>query len=304
MAKEKSDGILGSAQTLARTVARLTKENIELYNQEKGIKKKFQAEKEQLNKEIQQLPEYIEVTRTQSLLSHFKFELNAVSIAKSDSEKYGLEYSSGKVVQSSDYDKFQTDTQQAVEGLKAKLLTQENALDKNLTYQSLTNQLKEISEKMESDKEVIRINGEIISARDKISNTLKELYKLIEDYPQEKDRIMKEYESTLQQFSDSEKSSSSSSYSSDSSSSLSSSYSSSSSSSSESMIFKTSPFSLFTSSSSSSDSTTSETSPSSSSESPMDLISLVSTVSSSSTGSAISEEVSSLGDVSQGGSDS
>ena len=52
MAKEKSDGILGSAQTLARIVARFKKENLELYNQEKGIKKEFQAEKEQLNKEM------------------------------------------------------------------------------------------------------------------------------------------------------------------------------------------------------------------------------------------------------------
>ncbi len=176
--------------------------------------------------------------------------------------------------------------------MKAKLLTQKNALDENLTYQSLTNQLKEISEKMESDKEVIRINGEIISARDEISNTLKVLYKLIEAYPQEKDRIMKEYESTLQQFSDSEKSSSSSSYSS------------SSSSSSESMIFKTSPFSLFTSSSSSSDSTTSETSPSFSSASAIDLISLVSPVSSNLSDGTTSEEVHSLGDMGPGGGDS
>mgnify|MGYP000514672871 CR=1 FL=1 len=78
--------------------------------------------------------------------------------------------------------------------------------------------------------------------------------------------------------------SSSSSSSSDSSSSLSSSYSS--------------------SSSSSSDSATSEMSLSASSVSPMDLISLVSPVNPSSTGSATSEEVPSLGDIGQEGSDS
>lgn len=77
--------------------------------------------------------------------------------------------------------------------------------------------------------------------------------------------------------------SSNSSSSSDSSSSLSSSYSS--------------------SSSSSSDSTTSETSPSSSSEPPVDLILFVSPISTSSTGSNLSEEIHTLGDTSQEGSD-
>jgi hypothetical protein len=304
MAKEKSDRILRSVQTLARIVAHFDKENIELYNQEKGIKKEFQAKKEQLNKEIQKLSEYIEVMQTQSLLSQFKFELTAVSNAKSNPEKYGLEYSSGKIVESLDYDKFQTETQKAVERWEERLLARQTALDENLTYQSLTNQLEEISEKMKSDKEVIRINREIISARDEISKTLGVLDNLIKLHPEEKDKIMKEYESTLQQFSDSEKSFSSSSYSSESCSSLSSSYSSSSSSSLESMSLKISPSSLPTSSSSSSDSTTSETSPSSFSASPMDLISLASPVSSSLSDGTTSEEVSTAGDTSQEGSDS
>ncbi len=301
MAKEKSDGVhlIRSAQTLARIVARFEKESIELYNQEKRIKNEFQATKEQLNKEIQKLPEYIEVTRTQSLLSQLKFELTAVTQAKSTPEKYGLEYSSGKILESSDYDQFQTETQKAVETLEERLLTQQAALNENEAYKTLTNQLQEISKKMACHPDVIRINKEIISARDKISKTLEVLYKLIKVYPQEKDRIMKEYESTLQQFSDSEKSFSSSSSSSDSSSSLSSSYSSSSSSSSESMSLKISPSSLSTSGSSFSDSNASEMRSFSSSESPISLL-----LNSSSKGSATSEEVSPAGEVDHAESDS
>lgn len=281
MAKEKSDGVhlIRSAQTLARIVARFEKESIELYNQEKRIKNEFRAKVEQLNKEIQKLPEYIEVTRTQSLLSQLKFELTAVTQAKSAPEKYGLEYSSGKILESSDYDQFQTETQKAVERLEERLLTQQAALKENEAYKTLTNQLQEISKKMDSHPDVIRINKEIISARDEISKTLEVLYKLIEAYPQEKDRIMKEYESTLQQFSDSEKSFSSSSSSSDSSSSLSSSYSS--------------------SSSSFSDSIASEMRSFSSSESPISLL-----LNSSSKGSATSEEVSPAGEVDHAESDS
>lgn len=271
-----------SVQNLAWIVAFCKKENMKLYNKEKEIKKKFQAEVERLNKEIQILPEYITVKQTQSLLSQYESELYAVSIAKRDPEKVGLEYSSGKVIEVSDYDKFHTYIQQAVETLQERLLTRQKTLDKNLTYQSLTTQLKEISKEMESNKEVIKIHRENISVRDEISKTLDVLYKLIELYPEEEDRIRKEYESALQQFSDSEKSFSSSSSSSDSSSSLSSSYSS--------------------SSSSSLESTTSETSPSSSSAS-MDLISLASPISSSLSDSTSSEEVHSLGDMSQEGGD-
>jgi hypothetical protein len=299
MAKEQSDQVLGDVQSLARIVAHFEKQSIELYNQEKRIKERFQAEKERLNKEIQELPQYIEVTKTQSLLSRFKFELQGVSNAKSNPENHGLQYSSGKVLEPSDYDKFQNDTQKAVETFKEKLLTQQRALDENLTYQSLTNQLNKISEKMKSDEEVMRINEKIIRTRDEISKTLDVLDKLIEFKPEQKDRIMKAYKSTLQQFSDSEKSFSSSSSSSDSSSSLSSSYSSSSSSSSDSTTSKTSPSSLSTSGSSSSDSTSSETSPSSSSESPISLLLVESSISSSSTGSNLSEEVPTAGDSAQ-----
>ena len=272
MAKEKIDeGLKGSVQNLARIVARFEKENIELYNQEERIKKKFQTEKERLNKEIQKLPEYIEVTITQSLLSQFKFELNAVSHAKSAPEKFGLEYSSGKVVESSDYDKFQTDTQQAVETLKERLLTQQKALDENITYQNLKKQLEKISKEMDLHPEIIKINREVIYNRDEISKTLDVLNKLINFHSEESIMIRKEYESTLQQFRDSEKSFSSSSSSSDSSSSLSSSYSS--------------------SSSSSSDSTTSEIISSPSSESPISLLLVESSISSGSSGSVTSGEV-------------
>ena len=69
------------------------------------------------------------------------------------------------------------------------------------------------------------------------------------------------------------------------------------------MSLKISPSSLSTSDSSSSDSTTSETSPSFSFASSMDLISLASPVSSSLSDGATSEEVHSLGDMSQEGSD-
>ena len=116
--------------------------------------------------------------------------------------------------------------------------------------------------------------------------------------------LLDEISHSEQIFTPQQEPSSSSSSSSESCSSLSSFYSSSSSSSLESMNLKISPSSLSTSSSSSSDSATSEMSLSASSVSPMDLISLVSPVSPSSTGSATSEEVHSLGNMSQEGSDS
>ncbi len=111
----------------------------------------------------------------------------------------------------------------------------------------------------------------IIYNRDEISKTLDVLNKLINFHSEESIMIRKEYESTLQQFRDSEKSFSSSSSSSDSSSSLSSSYSS--------------------SSSSSSDSTTSEIISSPSSESPISLLLVESSISSGSSGSVTSGEV-------------
>jgi len=85
--------------------------------------------------------------------------------------------------------------------LEERLLTQQAALNENEAYKTLTNQLQEISKKMDCHPDVIRINKEIIYTRDKIRKTLDTLYYLIKSYPQEKDRIMKEYESTLQQFS-------------------------------------------------------------------------------------------------------
>ena len=85
--------------------------------------------------------------------------------------------------------------------MEERLLTQQAALNENEAYKTLTNQLQEISKKMDCHPDVIRINKEIIYTRDKIRKTLDTLYYLIKSYPQEKDRIMKEYESTLQQFS-------------------------------------------------------------------------------------------------------
>ena len=132
--------------------------------------------------------------------------------------------------------------------------------------------------------------------REALEKVQKSTEKRIED-------LQDEINHYVQIFTPQQEPSSSSSSSSDSSSSLSSSYSSSSSSSSEGMSLKISPSSLSTSDSSSSDSTTSETSPSFSFASSMDLISLASPVSSSLSDGATSEEVHSLGDMSQEGSD-